>query len=488
MWIERCGHVSLWLFHVTFWLVGICTDPLHLSPFLEKGDIKSALELSEVKDPDNIIPKSYAGFITVDKQLGNHLFFWFFPAISEPQAPVLVWLNGGPGVSSMFGLLWENGPIRPIRRRRIFGNEINYQRREKSWAESFAMLYIDNPVGTGYSYSDNGTRGWKTTNQGYTEDLFSFINQFYRLFPDYLKTELYIGGQSYAGKYVPALAFRIHKERQAKRSALPLAGIYLGGPLFDPYTQNLARGRFYYSLGVISHAQLLNHQKGVREFFDRNGTRRETMDTLFLKLMNVTPYMKDNYHTDELPVYTLIDEFMNTRRIQHLVHVGSQLQFQEMNGDLYNKFALDMLVSTKPQLAELMDNYKVLIFNGDFDGIITAVMTEEAILSTPWSLQGVYNESDRLQWKTGDTIVGYYTHVGQFCRVIVRNAGHQTPYDQPEVTRQMMLDFVRHGCISRSESFHTGILTPILTVKNRSNMTTLCIYVLAVLLLTSINN
>ncbi|BFZ22552.1 hypothetical protein BsWGS_25590 [Bradybaena similaris] len=488
MWIERCGHVSLWLFHVTFWLVGICTDPLHLSPFIEKGDIKSALELSEVKDPDNIIPRSYAGFITVDKKLGNHLFFWFFPAISEPQAPVLVWLNGGPGISSMLGLLWENGPIRAIGGLGFSVNKISYERWNNSWAESFAMLYIDNPVGTGFSYSESGSRGWKTTNKGYTEDLFSFINQFYLLFPDYLKTELYIGGQSYAGKYVPALAFRIHKERQAKRSALPLAGIYLGGPFFDPYTQSLAQGRFYYSLGAVSLAQHLNHQKAVRELFDRNDTRGETMQSIFYKLTNVTTYIKNNYHTAEEPGYTFVSFTMNTRRVRQLIHVGSQLRFQVINMDLNKKFAADTLVSTKPQLAEVMDNYKVLIFNGDFDGIITAVMTEEAILSTPWSLQGVYNESDRLQWKTGDTIVGYYTHVGQFCRVIVRNAGHQTPYDQPEVTRQMMLDFVRHGCISRSESFHTGILTPILTVKNRSNMTTLCIYVLAVLLLTSINN
>ncbi|CAG5130564.1 unnamed protein product [Candidula unifasciata] len=452
MWSKRCGHVSLWLVHVTLWLVGTCRDPLHLSPFLERGDIRSALELSEVRDPQKVIPKSYAGFITVDKQLGNHLFFWFFPAISEPLAPVLVWLNGGPTVSSMFGLLWENGPIRFTKDVGADGNKTSYKRWEKSWAESFAMLYIDNPVGTGYSYSDSGQRGWKTTNDGYTEDLFSFISQFYILFPDYLNTQLYIGGQSYAGKYVPSVAVRIHKEIKANRSSIPLAGIYLGGPLFDPFTQSVSQGRFYYSLGAISYAQYLSHQKSVRQLFDRNDTRRESMRTIFQKLTSVIPYIDSNYHTGEHIDYDLIQDLMNTRHIRQMVHVGDQLEFKVSNRALKDKYAPDVLISTKPQLTEIMGKYKVLIYSGDFDGIVTAVNTEEAILSTPWSLQCVYNESDRHIWKYDSTVVGYYTHVGGFCRVIVRNAGHQTPHDQPDITQKMMLDFVRHGCIQQGAS------------------------------------
>ncbi|CAG5130563.1 unnamed protein product [Candidula unifasciata] len=439
MRLNRSGHVSLWLVQVTLWLVGTCTDPLHLSPFLERGDIKSALEQSEVRDPQKIIPQSYAGFITVDKQLGNHLFFWFFPAISEPLAPVLVWLNGGPTVSSMLGLLWENGPIRVTKEDGANGNKTSYKRWEKSWAESFAMLYIDNPVGTGYSYSDSGQRGWKTTNDGYTQDMFSFIIQFYILFPDYLNTQLYIGGQSYAGRFVPALAYRIHKEIKANRSSIPLAGIYLGGPFFDPYTQGLAQGLFYYSLGAISYAQNRNHEKSIREFFDRNDTGGHSTASFVHKLLSAWNFVEDNYHTGVPPDYDLVDNLMNLNRIRQMVHVGNKLKFTATYPELYDMFTSDVLVSTMPQLAEIMDNYKVLIYSGDFDGITTAVNTEEAILSTPC-------------WNNGSTIVGYYTHIGGFCRVIVRNAGHQTPHDQPEITQKMIMDFVRHGCIRQSAS------------------------------------
>ncbi|CAG5128677.1 unnamed protein product [Candidula unifasciata] len=451
MLINICGSVSLWLFQMALWLVGTCKDPLHLSPFLERSDIRSALELSEVRDPQKVIPKSYAGFITVDKQLGNHMFFWFFPAISEPLAPVLVWLNGGPAISSMLGLLRENGPIRVTETISATGDKTSYKRWEKSWAESFAMLYIDNPVGAGYSYSDSGQRGWKTTNDGYTQDLFSFIIQFYILFPDYLNTQLYIGGQSYAGRFVPALAYRIHKEIKANRSSIPLAGIYMGGPFFDPYTQGLAQGLFYYSLGAISYAEYLNHQKSVRELFDRNDTDRESMASIIDKIVAATPYIEENYLTRVQPDYRQVQVLMNSKLIRDMVHVGSKRKFLTFNKDLHARFKSDAMLSTKPQLAEIMNNYKVLIYSGDMDGITTDVGTEEAIMTIPWFSQISYNNNTyRNRWYNDGTILGYYTHAGEFCRVIVRNAGHQTPYDQPDATQKMMLDFVRHGCIQAS--------------------------------------
>ena len=111
-------------------------EPLLLTPYLNLGQVEKAQRLSRVKDPG--IPPSHAGFLTVNESLGHHLFFWYFPSQQDSSAPLLIWLNGGPGVSSMLGLFWENGPIMLGKRKNI------------TWVGPFSMLYIDQPVGTGY--------------------------------------------------------------------------------------------------------------------------------------------------------------------------------------------------------------------------------------------------------------------------------------------------------------------------------------------------
>ena len=92
-----------------------------MTPYIEAGDISTAQTMSRVTAPlDGVegddYPDSYAGYITVDNATDSHMFFWFFPAnvTDYRTAPVVVWLQGGPGTSSMFGLLEIHGPISAV--------------------------------------------------------------------------------------------------------------------------------------------------------------------------------------------------------------------------------------------------------------------------------------------------------------------------------------------------------------------------------------
>ncbi|CAG5126180.1 unnamed protein product [Candidula unifasciata] len=412
-----------------------CVSPLLLTPFLDAGNITAALEVSKVTDSKGIVPKSFSGFITTDRKARNHLFFWFFPSSNDTNAPLMIWLNGGPTVSSMFGLFYENGPIRTITHT---NGSISYERRPVSWADPFSMLYIDNPVGTGFSYSE--TNSSKTTQDGYSEELYLFIEQFYLMFPVYYTRELYIGGQSYAGKYVPAFAHQIHTRILEGTSKIPLTGIYLGGPYFDPLIQSAEFCEYYYSLGAISHSKLQKCKKNVFNLDIMVSTGNihtlEYSELFRMAFSKTVPGSRDNYVTSQYPDYNSVEDLMRTESMKTMLHTCN-LVYNVGNTVLKYKFKDDLLVGTKAKMAVLMNRYKILLYTGDYDGIITSPMVEAALMTTPW----------KTLWKLGDKLKGFYVQVGQFCRVVIHQAGHQTPHDQPESTLDMMIQFVQHGCI-----------------------------------------
>lgn len=107
------------------------------------------------------LPCMYSGTLPANSKPGtNHnLFYWLFKsAKARPDAPLVLWLNGGPGSSSMFGLFVENGPLRVARNGTGTGDFIVSLPRDGqgSWIdEGVDMVFVDQPVGTGFSYGDS---------------------------------------------------------------------------------------------------------------------------------------------------------------------------------------------------------------------------------------------------------------------------------------------------------------------------------------------
>jgi len=161
------------------------------------------------------------------------MFFWFFPAQNgnKPDTPVMLWLQGGPGASSLFALFTEIGPIY------IDANE-NIQLRSVTWNTNYHLLFIDNPVGTGYSFTSND-QGYARTQDDVARDLYSALTQFFQIYTDYATSPFYVTGESYAGKYVPTIGYKIHVENQNPQVKIKinLAGLIMGNGWTDPYRQ-----------------------------------------------------------------------------------------------------------------------------------------------------------------------------------------------------------------------------------------------------------
>lgn len=153
---------------------------------------------------------------------------------------------GGPGASSLFGLFLENGPYSISVKQKLIP-------RKYSWHLNHNMIYIDNPVGTGFSFTDSED-GYAENEKDVGENLLRALKQFFLLFPNLQKNEFFISGESYAGKYVPAAGYAIFEdsERQDNDPQSPkinLKGLAIGNGLSDPIHQfnygNTKSPKFY---------------------------------------------------------------------------------------------------------------------------------------------------------------------------------------------------------------------------------------------------
>lgn len=141
----------------------------------------------------------YSGYVTVSPTNGRSLFYYFTESRrSAANDPLVVWLNGGPGCSSLGGLLSELG----------FGwVQQNGTVQENPWAwNSVAnMLFIESPRDVGFSYSNTSMDAY-VGDQGTSEDLYTFLQLWLERFPEFAGRPFWITGESYGGHYVPSFA------------------------------------------------------------------------------------------------------------------------------------------------------------------------------------------------------------------------------------------------------------------------------------------
>ncbi|KIX07967.1 uncharacterized protein Z518_02621 [Rhinocladiella mackenziei CBS 650.93] len=168
------------------------------SPYLNANTEKFVVDGTAIPDVNFDIGESYAGLLPIsdDPNETRQLFFWFFPS-SNPAAAneVTIWFNGGPGCSSLSGLLTENGPF--LWQAGTLAPTPNTY----SWSNLTNMLWVEQPIGVGY------TQGVPNiTNE--VELGLEFIG-FYKQFVDAFglqNRKVYLTGESYAGYYVPYIA------------------------------------------------------------------------------------------------------------------------------------------------------------------------------------------------------------------------------------------------------------------------------------------
>lgn len=429
-------------------------EPLFLTPFIKNGTVDAGREAAKVVNssiPSNI--ESYSGYLTVDEKLNSNLFFWYFVAQSDPNkdAPVVLWLQGGPGASSMYGLFTENGPF-------SVSSKMKLVPRQFSWHLNHHLIYIDNPVGTGFSFTDHD-EGYSTDEKQVGTNLHNALVQFFQLFPQLQQRKFFVTGESYGGKYVPATAHAIHRNNDNSKVKINLHGLAIGNGLCDPFHQ-LVYGDYLYQLGLIdtnARDQFHAYEKKGRDCiikkdfncafdaFDAliNGDQYQS-GSLFKNVSGFHTYF--NYlETEPDPKDELMATFLQLPATRRAIHVGNN-SFHDLDSEnkVEEHLKLDVMNSVVPYLDELLNEYRVAIYNGQLDIIVAYPLTMNYVRKLNFPAREQYAKAPRYIWKVDGEIAGYAKEAGNLVEVLVRNAGHMVPKDQPKWALDLIMRLT-HG-------------------------------------------
>jgi len=183
----------------------------------------------------------YSGYI--DASPSKHLHYMFIESSNDPSTdPIVVWYNGGPGCSSLDGLFYEHGPF--------FINEDgkSFTMNEHSWNQVANVLYIEAPIGVGFSYADMA-QPYDMDDAKTAEDNANALESWFKKFPEYAGRDVFITGESYAGFYVPTLCLEIM--RRGDDTTINLKGFGVGNGIVD-YNMNDASLIFFaYYHGLV---------------------------------------------------------------------------------------------------------------------------------------------------------------------------------------------------------------------------------------------
>ena len=198
--IDNGCHLLPWL----FWLLFQFSFLQHTNAF--EKDRVDAIFPGYADNVSLINFAHYSGYLD-DAPLPNgvHLHYVFYESQRNERDPLVLWLNGGPGCSSLLGALTELGPFRLQRDGRVVFNRF-------AWNRAANLLVLSSPVGVGFSFREDSRIVQQ--DDAWTAKLnFNALKVFYRKFPQFATNDFYIAGESYGGIYIPMLSELVMRER-----------------------------------------------------------------------------------------------------------------------------------------------------------------------------------------------------------------------------------------------------------------------------------
>jgi vitellogenic carboxypeptidase-like protein len=379
------------------------------------------------------------------------VYLFFTKHINSFTLTSLFYLKGSSG---SLGLFFENGPY-------YLNEALQLEDRPQKWNLEYNVLYLDQPVGTGYSYVGKED-GYATSQDEVATDLYFFLQEFYRQYPTFSTTPLFITGESYGGHYIPAFASKILTENEQLNSKVTttnihvmLEGIAIGDGFTEPCVQITTKPAVAYHLGIIDSKTYLEASVVMKQAvdacnrgdFDAAHDYRSQMENIVLacgiNAYDIRTFDSYSYMDDRMSVY------LNKPQTQEMLHVGNASWGTDsgVSNALYN----DVMRSQSDKFPQILENIRVLLYQGQFDWKDGPAQNEKWINQVDWSGKEGYLSAKRDIWMTTTLnsqqameASGWVQSSGTLTELVVNAAGHLAPMDQPERLLSMISTFVEN--------------------------------------------
>lgn len=445
--------------------------------------------------------RHYSGYLEADDQQPTNRFwhYWFVESQSDPSKdPLVLWLNGGPGCSSLLGLLTELGPFAINSDGQVIENPF-------AWNKKANIIFMESPAGVGFSYAVDGSvvaDDDSTAKQNHLA-----LKSFLRKFPQFKDRPLYLTGESYGGVYLPTLGVVVDRDLE-----MNLKGIAIGNGYLDANKLSESLVFFSYYHGLIGRNVWKGLQtyccdgkppaRGVCKFTDSRRSEKcsdyvtqatdailnsglnpynlydkcANSDNLLYKsayshvsrehfdrslllhsynvsrtMKNLTGYAKVKPTKFELrlgndPPCTddaITINYLNRPEVKSALHIPEALEqtfstcFDGIKYTMIYPASKDGLAPQMRQLINSPRDLTLLVYNGDTDMMCNFFGDE-------WFVDDLNRRviDDYKPWHLKDQVAGFVKHFDRITYMTVKGSGHMVPTDKPAEALQMFNIFL----------------------------------------------
>ncbi len=408
----------------------------------------------------------YSGFVEVNATANGSLFYWLIESLqtNKTNIPVVIWLNGGPGASSLTGLFMENGPFTIDS-----GNPLQLNYNNYSWTNYYHLLYIDNPIGTGFAFCDNNSYVTNEDNVGaqFVEFLYQFFNPLSKCHPELFSNPLFITGESFAGKYIPFITKWWIKETESVPTVpLPqLKGIAIGDGSYNPFRQYPAVASYAYNLGIIDeniYQQTLDEVNYcLYNLTDSNmsmavdyclNVTNSVYSVYGGNILQYNVYILDGNYYDSMSKN--IGIYLSNVNVEKAIHTFNISTWKSSDGTsapnpVYDALKNDILLNnTAGIIPDILANHiRILFYNGQLDGGRCNNYGTQACLNE-FNYNGDWKSLERhvVKFKDDNLTSGYVkqTENKLLTYFVASDSGHMVPLDQPLNALEMIHTFIEN--------------------------------------------